>query len=473
MLKKIWIRLFLQIAAIVFAFVVVLTLANSTFMTQYYVHKEKLSMQSVASRIDEVKLYDTGASQELSVIVSEKGYALNINDSFGNTLFSSYDVPVADYKGEFAPQTPFFDVEITNEGFSQFERKGKQFLRYTEYLSGGEILTLSLQREILENSAEIANEFILIVATCCLILALFWVFFCSRSIAKPIKDMNDITKKMAELDFSQKLIPNSSDEIGQLALSINTLSSNLDTTLRDLEEKNEVLQSEIDAERRLDKMRKGFVANVSHELKTPISIISGYAEGLKLNIGKRKEQKEYADVIIDEASRMNEMVLNLLELSRLETGNAKLQLESYNLSEQLDAILERFNKNNGVTIETEYANNIIVTADRQKIWQVLQNYLSNAFSHTYNGGTVKVTAVETDNETVKVTVFNNGEEIPYADMEHIWESFWRGETSHKREKDRFGLGLSIVRAIIETHNTSCGVYNMPNGVAFWFTLNKN
>lgn len=471
MLKKMWVRLFLQMAAIILVFVAVLSLANSTFMTEYYIYKEKANMQEVAKRIDEVKLYSNTAAAELSAVISETGYSLNITDSFGNGLFSSFDAPVADYKGEFMPKSNSFKNENVAEGFVLISRQGKQHLMYTHFLSGGEVLTLSIQREIMENSAEIANEFILIVATCCLVFALLWVFFCSRSIAKPIREMNNITKQMAGLDFSRKLNVSSTDEIGQLAVSINTLSSNLDTTLRDLETKNVALQSEIDAERRLDKMRRGFVANVSHELKTPISIISGYAEGLKLNMGKPKEREEYANVIIEETARMNEMVLSLLELSRLETGNINFKKEDYNLSEQLFAMAEKFGNLQNIRIETDFAENLTVNADREKIGQVLQNFLSNAFSHTSEGGVIKISAKE-ENDCIKTSVYNSGEQIPYSDMEHIFESFWRGESSHKREKDRFGLGLSIVKAIIENHKTTCGVYNVDDGVVFWFTVKK-
>ena len=177
MLKKMWVRLFLQMAAIILVFVAVLSLANSTFMTEYYIYKEKANMQEVAKRIDEVKLYSNTAAAELSAVISETGYSLNITDSFGNGLFSSFDAPVADYKGEFMPKSNSFKNENVAEGFVLISRQGKQHLMYTHFLSGGEVLTLSIQREIMENSAEIANEFILIVATCCLVFALLWVFF--------------------------------------------------------------------------------------------------------------------------------------------------------------------------------------------------------------------------------------------------------------------------------------------------------
>lgn len=464
-----WVRLFLQIAAIFLVFVAVLTVCNSSLMTEYYVYREKADMRETAVKIDEVKLYGSEASNELSDIISKKGYSLYILDSFGNTLYSSYDAPVANYKGEFQPNAGAYGID-GSEGFSQFNRGKDTYLRYNFRLSGGELLSLTIRRGILVNSAEIANRFILIVAVCCLALTLIWVLFFARKIAEPIRQMNDITRDMASLDFTRKLTPSSNDEIGQLAVSINTLSNELSSTLNDLEKKNAVLQNEIDAERRLDKMRRGFVANVSHELKTPISIISGYAEGLKLNIGKAKDRKEYADIIISETSRMNSLVLSLLELSKLEAKESAITPKKYNLSEQIAEVCTKFSTVENIDIELKTGENIEVFADPDKIEGVLKNYISNAISHKFQNGVIKLWTDLADGR-VKVSVFNSGQHIPHEDLENIWQSFWRGNSAHKRETNRFGLGLSIVKATIENHGTACGVYNAEGGVVFWFSLN--
>ncbi len=229
---------------------------------------------------------------------------------------------------------------------------------------------------------------------------------------------------------------------------------------------------EIEAERKLDKMRKGFVANVSHELKTPLSIIGGYAEGLKLGLDSREETEQYADVIIDETSRMNELVISLLDLSRLESGQISINQERYDIAEQVREFLNRMSsafQSKNATVECKLPERLFVFADSARIAQVISNYLSNAASHIKDGGTLKIWS-EIDNDTVKISVFNTGNVIKKEDMQHVWESFWRGEQSHKRDKDRFGLGLSIVRAITERHGSECGVYNLGDGVVFWFSV---
>ena len=476
MKKKMWVRLFLEIAVIFVAFVAILTVANSTCLLKYYVLREKAEMRKITQKIDDVDLYsDTEtAAQKLSEILGDGNYSLKISDSFGNLLFSSFDAPVADYKGALERKKSDSDKESSEmgEGFSEILKGNRKVLRYTATLSGGETLYLSLPVSLLQSSAKTANQFIVSVAFGCLLLTILWVLLLSKRIAKPIREMTETTELMANLDFSRKLTPTSKDEIGRLGEAINRLSENLDMTLKDLNQKNAQLRGEIEAERRLDKMRKGFVANVSHELKTPIAIISGYAEGLKLNINSDEDRREYADVIIDESARMNEMVLGLLELSRLESGSIRLDPTVYDLGAQIREFTERMHKSfeeADATVEIDTPESLPVFADGARMGEVLQNFLSNAASHVRRGGTIKVSA-KRETDTVTLSVYNDGEQIPRENMEHIWESFWRGEVSHKREKDRFGLGLSIVHAIAEASGSCCGVKNCKDGVCFWFTV---
>lgn len=475
MFKKLWVKLFLKIAVIFTVFVVVLAVANSAFLLNYYIKKEKNQMVSVAEKIDEINLYEETAATQLSAVISDSSYRLKIEDSFGNTLFSSFDSPVADYKGfferdKFLPSPDYAE----KEGFSIVNDKGgEDVLSYICFLSGGETLQLTTVLSILKNSATIANEFMVNVAVVCLFLSLLWVLFLARGIARPIRRMQETTSKMAALDFSEKLEVSAEDEIGQLADSINILSNSLDVTLEDLQNKNKQLRNEIEAERRLEKMRKGFVANVSHELKTPISIISGYAEGLKIGVGGETQREQYTDVIINEAGRMNDMVLSLLELSRMEAGQMPLDLQVYDLSAQLNEAAKRFRlKNEEAKIETEMPEQLYVYSDIEAVEKILNNYLSNALSHLKKDGKILISAKK-ENNKIKIAVYNDGDPIPTEEMERIWESFYRGDSSHKRESDRVGLGLSIVKAAVTLLGTQCGVVNKEDGVEFWFTLNEN
>ena len=278
--------------------------------------------------------------------------------------------------------------------------------------------------------------------------------------------MNEITEDMAKLNFNRKLKIDRQDEIGQLASSVNALSESLNTALTELTETNAKLRDDIEEERRLDAMRRGFVANVSHELKTPIAIISGYAEGLKLNINEESKE-EYCNTIIDESKRMNRLVLSILELSRYESGQIPINRSDFDISQMTDDMLRRIFANKNITAENRLPEGLLINADPLQTEQVLKAYLENAASHTPEGGSVTVSANETDG-VIRISVTNTGSHISEELMPQIWQSFFRGDTSHKRESSRFGLGLSIVSAIMKLHSRSCGVYNTENGVCFWF-----
>ena len=279
-----------------------------------------------------------------------------------------------------------------------------------------------MQKSLLEASAKTASEFILILAGVFLAAALVWIIFFSKSFTKPSVEMNAVTKDMAALDFRRKLTHRSSDEIGQLADSINDLSTKLDGALTDLRDKNAKLQDEIDAERRLDSMRRGFVSNVSHELKTPISIIQGYAEGLKLGISEDKEKREeYCDVILEESIRMNHLVLDLLELSRYESGQIKIQREDFDMAALIRDICQKLSgrfAEKEAGLELELPGTLFVNADPLRMEQVLSNYLNNAASHVTAGGTIRVTAEARDN-LARISVYNTGKPISADDMPQI------------------------------------------------------
>ncbi|MFQ8953086.1 MAG: histidine kinase dimerization/phospho-acceptor domain-containing protein [Oscillospiraceae bacterium] len=251
-------------------------------------------------------------------------------------------------------------------------------------------------------------------------LSIIWVLIFARQFSRPIAEMNDITEDMARLNFDRKLKVERCDEIGQLARSVNALSESLNTALTELTETNAKLRDDIEEERRLDAMRRGFVANVSHELKTPIAIISGYAEGLKLNINEESKE-EYCNTIIDESRRMNRLVLSILELSRYESGQMPLNRSDFDVSQMTDDMLRRIFANKNINAENRLTKGLLINADPMQTEQVLKSYLENAASHTPDGGSVTVSASESDGN-VRISVTNTGSHIPEG-LCRRWQSF--------------------------------------------------
>lgn len=304
-----------------------------------------------------------------------------------------------------------------------------------------------------------------------LLIAVMSLLF-SKIISKPLIEMNRIAAKMADLDFSEECSVESRDEMGSLAVSLNRLSQNLGTSLRELRAANEQLQQDIEKERNLEKMRKEFVSAVSHEFKTPLGIIKGFAEGLKDHVAEEKKDY-YIDVIQDEVEKLDELVLDLLDLAKLESKAYKLNLENFRMIDLLDEVQSRLltymNNKNIKLIFTYEHKDIEVYADRRRIEQVVTNIVSNAIRHTPKDAHIKMCA-DRENEELYVYIENIGKPIAEEDMPKIWDRFYRTEKSRDRKTGGTGLGLSIVKNILELHESRFGVENTDDGVRFYFTL---
>lgn len=482
LLNKLWFNIFVRIAVIFVVFVLVLTLANVSFLVNFFVLKEKNSLKEQLLVVSELDF--SNSQQVINTIteINEKyNFDVEIYNSFGIIEYTTHGGQMLDF---FQQNNNHFSMShenmavIESETLSDgivFEKALRgldknEFLVCRKQINNDLFAETRIQKKLISNSAAIANEFITIISIACFIISIFWVFIFARKFSKPIANMNEITKDMAELNFERRLDTQSHDEIGQLAVSINNLSSSLSSALSDLRTTNAKLRDEIELERQLDAMRRGFVANVSHELKTPISIISGYAEGLKLDINP-KSRESYCDTIIEESQRMNKLVLSILELSRYESGQIPLNKQSFDIALLSSDMLTRILKNKNISSENKIPENTLCFADEVQIEQVLKSLLENAVAHTNEGGNIRIESAQKDKK-LRISVFNTGENIPDELMPQIWQSFFRGDTSHKRDSSRFGLGLSIVAAVMKLHNTNCGVYNTENGVCFWFEVEK-
>ncbi len=480
--NKLWFSIFLRVTAIFAVFVMVLTAANGTLLTTFFSHKQKNLLITQIKRLSDINLNDNyEVSEKLSELSDRYSFDTEIYTENGLVLYTTRGNQMMDYlimgRDDFimsheelipSKRQIFADGTVFERAYRLSDKESYMLCR--REISTGIFAEIRVKMELITSSAKIAGEFISIVAVICFLLSVGWVFFYARRFSKPLTLMSETTHRMAELNFDRRLEVSGQDEIATLAESINTMSDSLDSALSKLKAANEKLRDEIESERRLDVMRKAFVANVSHELKTPLAIIKGYAEGLKLNVNS-SSRDEYCQTIIDEADRMNGMVLSILELSRYESGQIPLNKETFDISVLSGEMLERIFKNSDIKTENLIDQNTLIFADKNQIGEVLKAYLENARSHTDEGGRVTLTAEE-KGDKIRVSVFNTGSQIDTEIMPQIWQSFYRGDTSHKRDKGRFGLGLSIVSAIMKMHGTDCGVYNTKDGVCFWFEADK-
>ncbi|WP_432666590.1 HAMP domain-containing sensor histidine kinase [Wukongibacter baidiensis] len=293
-----------------------------------------------------------------------------------------------------------------------------------------------------------------------IIIAIFiFSYLYSRIISKPLIEMDKVAKKMAALDFSQSLKEDSDDEIGSLARSLNTLSTNLEDSLEKLRLNNQRL--------------KEFTANASHELKTPLAIIGGYIEGIKDGIYS-EERDEYLDLIQIEISKMNKLVVDMLEIFKTESEGFSFNKEKFNIHKLTLDIITRFETSidkKNIDFKKEFdEKEILVDADKKKIEVVVENLLSNAVRYTEENGRINV-KIKLDSDRVFIAVENTSQHMSKEQMGKIWDRFYRLDKSRSKETGGTGLGLSIVRNILKSHDSEFGVRNTPIGIEFYFILN--
>jgi len=332
--------------------------------------------------------------------------------------------------------------------------------------------------ESIRESARITNQFFIIVGLFGMAVGAVVIFFLSRTISKPMKELKDVSKSMADLRFEVKYESKKQDssEVAELGEHMNFLSQTLEKTISDLKVANNELQKDIEKKEQIDEMRKEFLSNVSHELKTPIALIQGYAEGLKENINEDAASKDfYCEVIMDEADKMNRMVKKLLTLNQLEFGNDVVEMTRFNLTELVQGMVQTnqlLALQEGICIEFVETEDCYVWGDEFKVEEVLGNYLSNAIHHTTGEKRIRI-SFESREEILRVRVFNTGNPIPEEELDKIWTKFYKIDKARTREYGGSGIGLSIVKAIMDSMNRQCGVKNSENGVEFWFELENS
>lgn len=352
-------------------------------------------------------------------------------------------------------------------------QKDVEYLKMWGRFSDGSWFIMQCPYASITESASLANRFLIYLGCIGMLLGGLLVWMLSRSITKPIMELTCLSQEMANLNFDAKYTGGGQDEIGVLGNNFNKMSERLEKTVSELKQANNRLQKDIEQKEKIEDMRNEFLGNVSHELKTPIALIQGYAEGLKEGINDDSESREfYCDVIMDEAAKMNLMVKNLLTLNQLEFGADEVQFERFDIVRLVKGVIascEILVQQAGATVDFISDESICVWADEFKTEQVVRNYLTNAIHHAGNEKRIEVRIADMDGK-VRITVFNSGNPIPEEDIPKLWDKFYKVDKAHTREYGGNGIGLSIVKAIMESFHQNYGVENFDNGVAFWFEL---
>ncbi len=342
-------------------------------------------------------------------------------------------------------------------------------------LDNGFILVLRTPVETVHDNISFSTKLFASVSLALLIFEILIVLIVTNMFSKPIIEMSRVARRMSNMDFSSKIEVTSNDEIGDLGESMNELSNKLENSITELKSANLELSNNLREKEQIEDMRTEFLSHVSHELKTPLAIIQGYAEGLKSGVAEDKETMDYyCDVISDEATKMNELVMRLINLNQIETGN-DLSIERFDLTKLIEDVINNTTillKDRNVNIKFEEKEEKYVWADSFRIEEVITNYLSNAIHYVKDDGEIRLW-YEDKKDTVRVNVYNYGDTIDKENLEKLFIKFYKVDAARTRSYGGSGIGLSIVAAIMKSHDKEYGAYNVEDGVVFYFEVDTN
>ena len=456
-------------------------LVNSLFLEKVYVKEKRDEIHSVFAKLESYGDDVDSHEDELQKICGTHNISLAILSSIYSPL------KIISYEPEellIRELVSFNGDGVRGETLENTDKyaifKKKDVVRNVDYiemvgvLNSGSLVLLRTPLESIRVSAGIANRFLLYIGIGGMVISALVIYLFTRKISKPILSLAEISERVSEMDFEARYTGHEKTEIAVLGQSINKMSDNLSKAFSELKTANAELQKDNELKTEVDNMRKEFISNVSHELKTPIALIQGYAEGLKEGISDESERDYYCDVIMDESAKMNNMVKKLLDLNQLEWGQDVLTKENFDICELIKNITSSFDliaTQNDVQVKIWGLKSAIVRADEFKIEEVFKNYFSNALNHVKSDTQKRIdVAVEKAENEIKISVFNTGDHIPAESLPHLFEKFYKVDKARTREYGGSGVGLSIVKAIMEAHGKEYGVFNTDEGVCFWFVL---
>lgn len=479
--KSIRFRLFTILCILTIFVIFTLLVINNVVSEGAYIYSKTETIKTISQKIN---TYYNGTMQydlspELRDLEIKNNIEILIEDKNDNIIYNANkDLITAVNKANKSTKAKMIFMESNTTVEEYQESNTNKFIMLKSNLDNGYTLYIKIATAPIKENIKISNETLALIGILMVMISATLSSFVSRKFTEPILELNGITKKMANLDFSKRYrITDTDDEINTLGKNINQMSDKLESTIGQLRKNNTALERDIEEKSKIDEMRKQFISDVSHELKTPIALIQGYSEGLIENVNDDEESRKfYAEVIRDEAYKMDTMVKKLLELMKYEYRERQLDNREFDLREMIKEELRRQTvilKEKSIKIDFDDKEAIKVFADQECIEQVINNYLTNAIKHCEEKQGEKKIIIRTEkvSEKIRVFVYNTGDKISKDCIEKIWTRFYKIDTSRSREDGGTGIGLALVKAIMNNYGNEYGVKNFENGVEFYFDIN--
>lgn len=474
--KSVRVKLFLILCLVVLSIIAFLILVNSFVLEKYYQYTKSNNLKSTYALINS---YYTGQisvdniSDELDKISISNNFDIIIKDNENVAIYMSNK----DFLSSIRKVINFWGMDKKQEATIIEQEDNIEIKRIVDTetkmtymllkgtLDNGFVAYIRLPMSSITESVQISNKFLYLIACIVIIVGGIVIIYISKQFSSPISEISAIAKKMANLDFSQKYVVKDDDEINELGKNINIMSEKLEGTINQLRSTNIELERDIERKSKIDEMRKSFISDVSHELKTPITSIMGYADTLLETDHDKAIETKFLGVISSEAKRMSKLVTDLLSLSRFDSNKTNIVKEEFDLGELAKKCQEKLqieiDKKNLQVHCLVTANVPPVYAEKDGIERVIINILSNSIKYTNENGTINIYVGFVYNDAY-IKFIDTGIGIPEEDLERIFERFYRVDKARTREMGGTGLGLSIAKEILDRNNGTIDIKSKLN-----------
>ena len=477
-------KFFLSMIGCVLISILLNWLMNNLVLENYYKNRKVDSLKDTFTQIDTI-FSSTSQSDDIRLEMEKLGGKNNYSVMVVDRKFQVVDFNLGTYVPDEWTSRMFY-IEIATQlspgqctvSIRNNPRLGQEYLLLTGVLSNNYLVVLSMPLQAIRENVDISNRFLLFSGFFSVLISALLAFWIARSFTKPIKELAGITNSLARFDFTKRYTGRGNDEIAELGKSINMLSVELERNISDLKTLNAQLERDNEIKTRQDQLRRDFIANASHELKTPIALVRAYAEGISDEVSTDEQSRRYyCEIIQDEADKMSVLIKKMTSLMQLESGEEELTFARFEITGLISGVLRRYSillDQKKITVSFLPEGEIYCWGDEYFIENVINNYVSNASNHVSEKGEIVVEehiiSTSEGQKHVHVSVFNTGNQIAQEDLTRIWESFYKVDKARTRQYGGTGLGLSVVAAIMHAHNMPCGVENCEGGVRFWFEL---
>lgn len=450
-------KIFFLIWSVVLLIAIALIVTSGIYLERFYLKNKRERLRDVANI-----LVDPNIAVDFRRLEIQNNVDIQIKGT-GALRSEVYGKEVADEIEEVRKE-----LELRNETIKELklnDYRGKVLILFRKYRND-RYIEITTPISAIKEEIDISVKYTINLVFFSLGIGTVVAFFFSKEMIAPILELKDITQRISKFDFSTKFKRTTNDEVGELGSAINTMSDIIEKNIEEIKEVNNKLLKDIEYEKKIDKSRQEFIAYVSHELKTPIAIIQGYAQGLMENITTEEDKNFYCEIIMEESSKMNRLVRELIGITRLESGQYKVEKEKLDLSELIADCIEKYDDK----IEFKNSKELICYYDESVVEKILDNLIGNAIKYNTSNEKVEINVLE-DEKKYRIVVTNKNNSLKEEDIKIIWAPFVR--TSSSIGKDGHGLGLAIVKAFLKTHNSEGGVYlSEKDKVNFWFELDK-